>query len=127
MTFISIFYIAYKEQDISKKSLLQVCMWALFIYLVFATTVHPWYLCALVAFSVFTPYRFPIVWSAVVILSYYTYITPHYAENMWLVSLEYLIVYAYLAYELWKNDCLRKDIKANNKIVKSPVSKKMLV
>jgi hypothetical protein len=102
-------------------------MWALFLYLAFATTVHPWYLCALVAFSVFTPYRFPIVWSAVVILSYYTYITTDYAENMWLVSLEYLIVYAYLAYELWKNDFFRRETKSENTILKTPISKKILV
>ncbi|MGB1205748.1 MAG: hypothetical protein ACPG5B_08890 [Chitinophagales bacterium] len=106
-TFFSIFAIAYKEKTVTKQSLLQFFMWALFLYLAFATTIHPWYLCALVAFSVFTPFRFPIVWSAVVILSYYTYISTDYAENIWFVIFEYLVVYAYLAYELWKNNYSR--------------------
>ena len=64
-----------------------------------ATTVHPWYICTLVGLSVFTRYRFAVVWSAAATLSYYTYRTTDYIESMWLVGLEYGVVIAYLLYE----------------------------
>ena len=126
-TFCSIIAVAYNEKQMTNQSLMQVFMWALFLYLAFATTVHPWYLCALVAFSIFTPYRFPIVWSAVVMLSYYTYITPDYVENMSFVIFEYAIVYGYLMYELWKNDFFNKKNEKETKITKTLGAKKTLV
>ncbi|MDX1407791.1 MAG: hypothetical protein R3330_06645, partial [Saprospiraceae bacterium] len=48
----------------------RTALFALTTYLLLATTVHPWYLCPLVALSVFTPYRYPVVWSAMAFLSY---------------------------------------------------------
>jgi len=126
-TFFSITTLAYKEKNLTNQHLAQVFMWSLFLYLAFATTVHPWYLCALIAFSVFTPFRFPIVWSFVVMLSYYTYITENYHENMFLVAVEYLVLYIYLAYELWKNNFFKKEKLIKPVTTKTPQSKKMLV
>lgn len=62
------------------------------VYLSFATTVHPWYVTTLLAASVFTPFRYPLVWSALIPLSYFTYHTAPYEENLWLTALEYSIV-----------------------------------
>jgi len=70
------------------------------IYLIFATTVHPWYITTLVCLSVFTPYYFPVVWSFFIFLTYAGYHSDGYLENLWLVSLEYLCVAGYLIYEL---------------------------
>ncbi len=75
-------------------------LFALLIYFALATIVHPWYVTSLVALAVFTRFRFPIVWSAVIILSYYTYLTTDYIESMWLVVVEYGIVYGCLMGEL---------------------------
>lgn len=75
---------------------------ALTIYLGLATTVHPWYITPLLAFSVFTGYWFPIVWSFMVLLSYATYQTPAYQEQYFLTALSYLVVYGIAGYELWK-------------------------
>lgn len=62
------------------------------LYLAFSTTVHPWYVTTLVAASVFTPFRYPLVWSALIPLSYFTYHTQPYEENLWLTTVEYGLV-----------------------------------
>ena len=80
--------------------------WLLFtlsIYYISATTVHPWYLTTLVAVSVLTPYRFPLVWSALLPLTYFAYNTSEYRENLWLVALEYALVFGWMIYEMRTN------------------------
>lgn len=62
------------------------------IYFLFSTVVHPWYVCSLVAFSVFTNTRFAIVWSALVVLTYAGYSTDGYHESLAIVMIEYLLV-----------------------------------
>ena len=62
------------------------------LYLGFATTVHPWYVTTLVAASVFAPFRYPLVWSALIPLSYFTYYVQPYQENLWLTIVEYGLV-----------------------------------
>jgi len=79
--------------------LIKKLLFALLIYFSFATIVHPWYVCSLVALCVLTPYHFPIVWSAMIVLTYFTYATDTYQENLWLVALEYGVVMAYF----WRN------------------------
>ena len=64
------------------------------------TTMHPWYLATLVILSVFTNYRFPIVWSFVIVLSYQAYANIPWKENNWFMVLEYLVVYGYLFWEI---------------------------
>lgn len=72
------------------------------LYLFISTTVHPWYVINLVLLSVFTKYKFPIVWSFVIILSYYAYSVFPFKENMILIITEYSIVYFVFFYEFRK-------------------------
>ena len=72
------------------------------LYLFISTTVHPWYVINLVLLSVFTKYKFPIVWSFVIILSYYAYSVFPFKENIILIITEYSIVYLIFLYEIWK-------------------------
>lgn len=68
------------------------------------TTVHPWYVATLLILSVFTKYKFPLVWSFVIILSYLAYINLNKAdksENLWVIALEYLIVYGVFIWEVF--------------------------
>ena len=65
-------------------------------YFLLATTVHPWYITSLVAVGVFVPFRYPLVWSGVVWLSYATYQTSPYHENLWLTGLEYAVVLGFM-------------------------------
>ena len=73
---------------------------ALACYLFLSTTVHPWYIATLVGLSVFTHYRFPLVWSLVIVLSYFAYSDPIYKENLWIIAFEYSIVFGTFAWEV---------------------------
>ena len=75
-------------------------LFALFVYLLLSTTVHPWYVATPLILSVFTRYLFPIVWSALIFLSYSAYGEAGYYENLWLVATEYVLVIAVCIYEL---------------------------
>ena len=65
---------------------------ALAIYLSLATTVHPWYVVPLFGLSLLSPWRFPLCWSAAVVLSYSHYAGGGFQENYGLISLEYALV-----------------------------------
>ncbi len=69
-------------------------------YYFLATTVHPWYLATLLILSVFTKYRFPLVWSFVIIFSYLAYANADNKENLWIIGLEYLVVYGFFVWEI---------------------------
>ncbi|MBD0830788.1 mannosyltransferase [Aestuariibaculum sediminum] len=76
---------------------------ALSFYYFTATTVHPWYIATLLILSIFTNYKFPLVWSFVIILSYLAYTNTNNSENLWVVTLEYVIVYAVFIWEVILN------------------------
>jgi len=78
-------------------------LWGLFIYFLSATILHPWYIITLFAISLLTPYRFPVIWTGLIFLTYAGYTETAFKENLPLVTLEYAILFAYLLYEtLWK-------------------------
>jgi hypothetical protein len=84
----------------SLRSVPEISIWVLLVYILFATTVHPWYILPILALSVFTPFRFPVVWSFLIFFTYAGYSTTGFTENIWMVGTEYLIVLGYLVYEL---------------------------
>ncbi|MGB8376414.1 MAG: polyprenol phosphomannose-dependent alpha 1,6 mannosyltransferase MptB, partial [Salegentibacter sp.] len=61
-------------------------------YFFLSTTVHPWYIATPLILSIFTKYRFALVWSFAVFFSYYAYANAGFQENLWLIALEYLLV-----------------------------------
>ena len=73
-------------------------------YYALATTVHPWYITPLIALAPLTRFRYPLVWGGAAVLSYAAYRTSAYTENLWLVALEYAVVYAVLVWELLKRN-----------------------
>lgn len=76
-------------------------LFAFTLYLLLSTTIHPWYLSLPIVLCCFGRWRFPIVWSFFIVLTYASYTTVPYQENYWLVGLEYLSVLGYLIYE-WR-------------------------
>lgn len=76
-------------------------MLALTFYLLLATTVHPWYVTPLVAFSVFTNWRYAIWWSALIPLTYIAYNNGSFNENLWLIAVEYVVVFAAINFDLF--------------------------
>ncbi|MBW6481637.1 MAG: mannosyltransferase [Vicingaceae bacterium] len=80
--------------------LITAMLLSLSIYFLLSTTVHPWYVASLVFLSVFTKYRFALVWSFSVILSYSAYSNNQFNENLWIVALEYLLVLGWFIWEM---------------------------
>jgi hypothetical protein len=92
--------ITFFRKNNSPQQLLTALLFGLSFYYFMATTVHPWYIASLVLLSVFTKYRYPIVWSVVIILSYQAYANNPWQENVWFILLEYLLVYGVLFWEI---------------------------
>ena len=92
--------LAFFRKNKSIPELITAMLFGLSFYFFTSTTVHPWYVSTLLILSVFTKYRFPLVWSLVVMLTYQTYSHPDFKENYWLLLIEYGIVYGFLIYEL---------------------------
>lgn len=92
--------IAFFRKNKTPQQLFIVMLFAISFYFLLSTTVHPWYLATPLLLSVFTKYKFPIVWSFVVMLSYSAYGKAGFDENLWLVALEYLVVIGVAAWEI---------------------------
>ncbi|WP_072989241.1 glycosyltransferase 87 family protein [Pseudozobellia thermophila] len=75
-------------------------LWALTLYYLVTPTVHPWYIAFLVVMGIFTDYRFALIWSAAATLSYFAYAQPDFKENLVLLFVEYISVYAFIVYEI---------------------------
>ncbi|TGE24696.1 hypothetical protein E5K00_05650 [Hymenobacter aquaticus] len=99
-TLLTVAGVALREKQPTWASLPRTLLLVFTAYFALATTVHPWYLTTLVALSVFSRYRYALVWSALVPLSYAAYQTSAYTENLWLVGLEYGLVAGVLLWEL---------------------------
>jgi alpha-1,6-mannosyltransferase len=74
-------------------------LFAIGLYYALSTTIHPWYIGVPLILSVFTNFRFAVVWSFLVILSYSAYAGDTYEEKLGLVAVEYTLVFGYLIYE----------------------------
>ncbi len=114
----SVLWLAWKEPGAGRQQLFKSLLLVMTLYLLLATTVHPWYLATLVMLSLFTHFRYPIFWGGLATLTYINYWGGVYKENLWVVAFEYsvlvviiLIEYqrlqvAYLIYErlvrLWR-------------------------
>lgn len=81
-------------------TLITSMLWVLCIYYFLSTTVHPWYISFVVILCVFSKYRFPILWSAAVVLSYWAYSQPDFKENLLFLGLEYVVVFGFMVYEI---------------------------
>lgn len=101
LTFLSIITLALQKRKEDLCDLPKSWLFTISIYLLFATTVHPWYLTLLVALSVFTKWRYAMIWSGVVILSYSHYWHDVFKENYGLIVIEYVVVIAFVGYEFF--------------------------
>lgn len=89
----------------SFSGLVTAMLLGLSFYFFTTTTVHPWYIATLLILSIFTNYKFPLVWSFVIIFSYLAYVNIDRAdksENLWVIALEYVVVYAVLIWDILK-------------------------
>jgi alpha-1,6-mannosyltransferase len=83
----------------------------LLIYLTFALVVHPWYVIPLIGLTALTNYRFPILWSFLVMFSYIGYSKSTYEHPYVFIVIEYIILWSFFTFELFhhpKNESLIK-------------------
>ena len=92
--------LAWRERRPTLATLPPALLLLLTAYYALATTVHPWYITPLIALAPLTRFQYPLVWGGAAVLSYAAYRTTAYTENLWLLALEYAIVFALLAREL---------------------------
>ena len=85
----------------SLEKLITTMLFGFTAYLFLSTTVHPWYLAIPLMLSIFTNYQYIFVWSFTIILSYTAYTSSGSQENLWLVGIEYLLVFLILGWELF--------------------------
>ena len=92
--------LSFFRKNNSFEKLVTAMLFGFTAYLFLSTTVHPWYLAIPLMLSLFTTYKYLMVWSFVVILSYAAYTSDGFQENLWLVALEYIIVIGVFIKEL---------------------------
>ncbi|SDS36170.1 hypothetical protein SAMN05216503_2815 [Polaribacter sp. KT25b] len=109
LTILFLLIITFFRKNKSEIQLITALLFGLCFYYFTASTVHPWYLATPIILSVFTKYKFPIVWSLVVVLSYQAYSNLPWKENLWFVTIEYITVFSFLIYEM-------KKVKVKNMI-----------
>ncbi len=85
-------------------------LFALMIYYALATTVHPWYISMILVLGIFTDYKFPLVWTLLVPLSYGIYVLPEY--ELYILGLEYGLLFAVMIYEIkryWQSPMIKSN------------------
>ena len=96
-----ILFMVFLKKNKTTIELITNMLLVLSFYYFTSTTVHPWYLATLLMLSVFTKYKFPLVWSFAAILSYLAYANTNNTENLWIVLLEYSLVYSMFFWEVF--------------------------
>ncbi len=103
-----VFLMTFFRKNKSTIQLVTALLFVLSFYFFASTTVHPWYIATILILSIFTKYKFPIIWSFVIILSYLAYMNSDSKENLWIVGLEYLIVYGVFIWEVFLKQAPKK-------------------
>lgn len=84
---------------VKKWSVPKTLLFILSTYLLFATTVHPWYILPLIVLGILSGYYFPIVWSFMIFATYLGYSESGFQLPMTWIFIEYTVVAAILVIE----------------------------
>ncbi|MBL0018694.1 MAG: methyltransferase domain-containing protein [Bacteroidetes bacterium] len=91
---------AWRERNRVWTGLPAAMMLALTLYQLHSPVIHPWYITPLIAMAALSPYRYPVVWSFFLPLTYVAYFMPgEVRESGLLILVEYGLLFAYVAYE----------------------------
>ena len=101
VVFICIVLLAVFRKYNTTQKLITGMLLAVSIYFLLATTVHPWYIATPVLLSVFTKYKFPLLWSFMICFSYAAYGANGFNENLSLVAIEYSVVISVALWEIF--------------------------
>ena len=99
-TLASITALAFLERRPTLPTWPAASMWAICLYLLFTTTVHPWYVSLPVLLCGFSRYRFPVLWSGLIMLTYLQYAGGGFRELPWIMAVEYGAVIGFALWEI---------------------------
>jgi len=108
-----ILFLSFRGKNNSGQSFFSKALFIITIWYLFSTTLHPWYICLPVTLSVFTPYRYAMMWSFTSILSYAAYQFTPVRENLWLLGVGYIIMIGYGLWEVKKKQTLNTSTATN--------------
>jgi hypothetical protein len=111
VTFMAIISISIFRNNKGIQSMLTAMLLSVSIYFLMSTTVHPWYIATPLILSIFTRYRYPIVWSVVVMLSYSAYGEKGFHENLWLAGIEYIVLISVFLWEVVRKKPIELGLK----------------
>jgi len=98
--FILIMAMAFFRKNEKYEVLLKSMVFAFTIYFLLSTTVHPWYITTPLILGILAGWRYPLLWSFLVVLSYSGYQEDVVNEKLWILAVEYLLLLLYLLWEL---------------------------
>jgi alpha-1,6-mannosyltransferase len=97
ISLILIFVLSLSKTPQNHNGIFKRMCWIALIYLLFSTTIHPWYLIPLLVLMIPAGLKFPIIWSLAIVASYSAYAHDPYQENYFLIAGEYLL----LMFTIW--------------------------
>jgi hypothetical protein len=98
ITFLICLFIYFRKPG-QKQNPADLALAAFSIYLLFSTTVHPWYLAILAFLSVFATRTYGIIWTLLVFLSYSHYEGDVYREHYPIIVVEYSLLLLWFVFE----------------------------
>lgn len=96
---IVIIVITFKSKVVDLQDFIKRSMLVFLVFLLLGNTIHPWYVSLYLVLSILNNRYVGFVWSFLILLTYFTYHSASYDESLWLVLIEYLVVFAFLIYE----------------------------
>lgn len=118
IAFLSILFIAFYKPIKTSKEWLNRMMWGYVVYLLLATTVHPWYVILPLGLAVFSANMGVLFWSYLIMLSYGFYAFGNATVGYFLIGIEYLVLIWFLLFP--KSPILQKG----RKVLRSNTSNK---
>jgi len=95
---------AWKDKSIRMASIFPALLFSYSCYYLLSSTINPWYLGAIIVFSLFSRYKYLILWPVLSILSYHAYSLIAYKESGYLLWIEYLPVYILIFIWYWNRN-----------------------
>ncbi len=100
IVFLILISLAVFRKNNTTQRLITTMLLGISVYFFLSTTVHPWYIATPMLLSVFTRYRFALIWSFLAIFSYFGYNNAVFYENLWVVAFEYIVVIGVFLFEI---------------------------
>ncbi len=90
----------YTRPIISTQELLRSSLLVFTVYFLFSSTIHPWYVAALVFYGAFTKLNYVLVWSFTCCFTYITYQTTQFTQSPWVLWIQFFVVVFFILREV---------------------------